>query len=138
VETGGGLFGGGGGAGGAPAGMASLDVELPARGTLYRFTMPRAEIDIAARPVSQPLIDSLIRIGGVLVALAVLALGWRFWKRGGLPPTVRPAAALILIILAAIGLLGGVFPIASFVVLVAAIVWRVRLAIERRRAAMTA
>ncbi len=138
VETGGGLFGGGGGAGGEPAGMASLDVELPARGTLYRFTMPRAEIDIAARPVSQPLIDSLIRIGGVIVALAVLALGWRFWKRGGLPPAARPAAALIFIVLGLAGFLFGVFPVPSFVVLVAAVVWRVRLAIEHRRAAMAA
>jgi hypothetical protein len=124
-----------GGEAGVPAGMASLDVVIPQRGQVFKFTMPRGDIQITARPVSQPLVDSLLRIAGVLAAVGVLVALRRFLKRRQFGPSARRAAAATLIVLGFIGLLLGIFPLAGLAMFVIGIVWAIRLALARRREA---
>jgi len=57
-------------------GLASLDFELPQRGTTYFFTTPRGNIEISARPINSHLLQQLTNFAW-LVALVVAALcGW--------------------------------------------------------------
>ena len=60
-----------------PQGLASLDVQIPERGTVYRFTTPRGEQQITARAASSRLLEGLGRLGIVAVAAVLLWLGWR-------------------------------------------------------------
>ncbi len=59
---------------GLPAGLASLDVQLPMRGTVYRFTTPGGDVEITARAVPSKLVDNLVRTVAVLGAVIVLLL----------------------------------------------------------------
>jgi hypothetical protein len=52
------------------AGLASLDVQLPERGELYRFTTPRGAVEITARAVPTDTLNRLSRLLLVLVAAA--------------------------------------------------------------------
>ena len=56
-------------AGQLPEGIASLDVQLPKRGTVFRFSTPRGDVKITARAVSRELTD---RASQVAVSLAIL------------------------------------------------------------------
>jgi hypothetical protein len=116
--------------------MASLDVVLPTRGTLFRFSTPRGEVQIAARPMSQPVMESLVRLGGVLAALVVLLAVRRFLRRHGFSPLARRVTAVVMVILGLIGMFVGVFPLAGVVLFVIGVAWLVRLALARRRAAI--
>jgi hypothetical protein len=65
-----------------PAGLASLDVELPRRGVVYRFTTPKGDVEITARAVSRELTE---RTGqAVLAAVIFLVILWFVWlvRRG--------------------------------------------------------
>lgn len=75
-----------------PAGLASLDVQLPERGRLYLFTKPRGDVEITARAVSRELISTVGRaifaVAVAVLALVVVRLGcrggfdWVFGSRG--------------------------------------------------------
>ena len=59
---------------GPVAALASLDVEIPRRGTVYRFSTPRGDVQLAARPVAVGLIEAGQRLA--LVVLFVVAAVW--------------------------------------------------------------
>ena len=129
-----------GGAGAAaapamPAGLASLDVQLPVRGRLYRFSTPRGEVEIAARAVSVSLLDGLERAGGVLAVLVVLGLVRR--RLRGRPLTTEAQAILstVLILAGIAGLMAGVFPLAALLTAAVGVAMKVVLFFARRRAA---
>jgi hypothetical protein len=124
-----------GGEAGVPAGMASLDVAIPQRGQVFKFTMPRGDIQVTARPVSQTLVDSLLRIAGVLAAIGVLVALRRFLKRRQFGPSAHRAAAVTMIVLGLVGLFVGILPLAGLVMLAIGIAWAIRLALARRREA---
>ncbi len=78
-----------------PAGLASLDVELPLRGVVYRFTTPGGDAEITARALPSRL---LRRVGGAAaLVVAVLLLLWlvRVGRRGVSAgwPAARPRRA---------------------------------------------
>jgi hypothetical protein len=52
-------------------GLASLDVDLPQSGQVYRFTTPRGEVEINAWAISKRLSD---RIRGLLLVLSTLVV----------------------------------------------------------------
>ncbi|MDX1945917.1 MAG: hypothetical protein SFU86_11010 [Pirellulaceae bacterium] len=111
----------------APGGLASLDFQLPRRGTVYDFTTPRGEIEITARPFAQSLIA---RLWGLAAVLLVVAIGWALTR-----PQVRQAGrrlsdtfafGLLLSLVGLSSLLTGVFPVAGLVLLVTGVVLAVR------------
>jgi len=55
------------------AALAGLDVQIPKRGKLYRFTTPLGDAEITGRPVSHALALDLTRIA-IVALLAILAL----------------------------------------------------------------
>ena len=119
----------------ALAGAASLDVDLPRRGTLVQFTVPRGEVEITARSASMPLIEGLERVGGAAVLVVLIALVRR-WLRGrevGL--RAQAAVSTALIVLGVVGLAIGVFPVAGLVTVLVGVGMKVRLFFARRRPA---
>jgi len=64
----------------APTVLASLDVDLHPRGVKYLFTTPRGEAEVTAQAVSDSLVGRLVRLGGLAVALLVLAAAARRWR----------------------------------------------------------
>lgn len=144
VFNGGGQGGGGGGfAGGAvtytlPAsqnngravgtGLASLDVQLPGadttRWTSYRFTTPRGDIQISARPASEHAIGGLKRLGIVLVILLMLFLLQIMIQDRGLDHKGRKILSTALILLGVAGLLIGILPVFGLAAIVAGIVMK--------------
>ena len=142
----GGRGGGFGGAGGGeaeaaelpvvpapPTGLASLDIDLPKRGTIYRFTLPGEVTVISGRTVSSPAIDSLERLGeALLLALAAIIL-WRFVRRAFTPQALsRISTAMIF--LGVVGIMVGILWVASLAVIVWGVVIKFRLRQARRRA----
>lgn len=111
-------------------GLASLDVALPGedrgRWESHRFTTPRGEIGILAYAVGWEAVDMLKRVGtalGLLMALFV----FRVLARTGLMSVkTRRLLSTVIILVSVLGLLVGLFPIAALVLLIAAIVMRIR------------
>jgi hypothetical protein len=121
-----------------PAGMASLDVELPRRGTVYRFTTPRGEVEITARAASLPLIEGLERLGAVVGLVIVVLVVRRFVRNRTLSPRGQGLVSTVLIVLGIIGILFGLFPLAGVAAVIVGIVMKVILRRARRRAAAAA
>jgi len=110
----------------SPTGLASLDVEIPTRGAVYNFTVPRGEVEVTARAASRSMLDGLYQLGLVLVVVAVigcllrLAVGGRFgWLAG-------PGGSTLLICLGLLCLVLGFFQIASLAAIAAGIYFKVR------------
>ena len=122
----------------APTGLASLDVELPLRGTVYRFTTPRGDVDIRATAVSQPLIDGLVRLGATAGLVVIVLVVRRLARRGSLGLAAKRTASTVLIVLGVLGVLFGVFPVAGTVAIFAGIGMKVWLRFARRKAAAAA
>jgi len=117
------------------AGMASLDVQLPARGLVYRFTTPRGDVEVTASAASQPLIEGLQRVGGV-AALVIVVLVIRRLARGrsfGLQ--TQSTLSTVLIVLGIIGMFVGVLPVASLIAIVIGVIMKIHLFRVRRRPA---
>ncbi len=97
----------------AAAGMASLDFDLPARGTLYRFTTPLGDQQITARFVSDELLDRAFDGCLALVVLLLLWIASGLIRRGRLHWLATPAASTVLICLGILSICSGVLPIAG-------------------------
>lgn len=93
-------------------GFVSLDVNLPWRGNVYRFTTPRGKApEITARAISSELLGKVYRVAGLLVGLVgVLVVvrmvfgGWLRWLAG-------LAGTVLLLGLGLALLLLGIFPV---------------------------
>ena len=64
-----------------PTGLASLDIDLPTPGRLYRFTTSRGELALSARVAPRRWLEIALRVGIVTLALVCLVLIAR-WLRG--------------------------------------------------------
>lgn len=107
----------------ALAGMASLDIEIPRRGALYRFTTPLGDPTIKALPVSAPFMQSLQRLAAVLAALAVLRFLWRYVAAGRWSTFARSRSGAILISAAGLfSIVLGFFPVVGLGLLVGGII----------------
>ena len=120
-----------------PSGLASLDVEIPLRGTPYRFTIitPGRPVEISARTASLALINGLARLGGVLAAVVIVLLVGRALRRRSFSLQARSGLATALIVLGILGLLFGMLPVAGLLALVVGVVMKVRVYFARRRPA---
>jgi hypothetical protein len=93
------------------AGLASLDVDLPMPGAVYRFTMPEGDIQITARAVSQTLLQRLVWAAAVaLTALLVLAVAGAC-RRGRFGWFATATGSVLLIVAGAFSVLLGVAPL---------------------------
>jgi len=121
----------------APAGLASLDFELPTDKNLYelhRFTTPRGEAELTARTISNNMLAKLGLLAGI--AAACLLIWAAFWlvRRGVLVWFRRPAGAALLAIAGLVSLCGGLLPVVGLVAMLAGIgllvahFWRRRIA----------
>ncbi len=107
-------------------GLASLDVDLPERGTLLRFTAPGGDATITGRNVSNDLLRRLIDVG---IVAAVLLAAWivvglvrriRGHRRGAVVDGLaRPLESWLLIAVGVLMLLGGVLPVAGLAAILA-------------------
>ncbi len=122
-------------AGEVPAGLASLDVELPRRGTLFQFTMPRGEAEITARSASMPLIEGLERVAGVVVLVVVIVLVRRWLRGREIGLKTQSTIATVLIILGVVGIALGIFPVAGLLALAVGVGVKIKLFFARRRPA---
>jgi autotransporter-associated beta strand protein len=119
----------------APAGMASLDFELPQRGRLYRFTTPRGEVELSARAVSTRF---LVRLGSLLAIVVLVLAVHRLVlaaRRGGFARLRGRPGAILLAVLGLLSLVTGVMPLAGLACLAVGVV---RYLMLRRRRAVAA
>jgi hypothetical protein len=120
-------------AGEQEAGMASLDVELPRRGTVYQFTTPRGEVEIVACSMSLPLIDGLERVGGVAALVAIVLLARRRLRGRTFSLRAQATFSTALIVLGVIGAALGVLPVAGLLAVALGVAMKIRLFFARRR-----
>ena len=109
----------------APAGLASLDFELPTDKTrykLFRFTTPRGEAELTARSVSNSLLGRLELLIGLVVASLLVWGGLRVVRSGVLGWFRRPLGAILLFLIGLASLCSGIFPYLGMIVLLAGIV----------------
>jgi len=120
-----------------PAGLASLDVALPERGRLFRFTMPMPPEDVAieATAASEGMVEGAGRAAGVTgLILAVLAI--RRWLRSqSFDVRTQSMASTLLIVLGVAGVFFGVFPVAGLVAVLVGVGMKVTLFFARRSGA---
>jgi autotransporter-associated beta strand protein len=109
----------------APAGLASLDFELPTDNNLYelfRFTTPRGDAELSARTVSNSTLVRLeLLLGFVAAGLAVWA-AFALIRRGALRGFCHPLGAVVLIVAGLVSLISNVLPYAGLLALLAGIV----------------
>jgi hypothetical protein len=120
-----------------PTGLASLDFEVPKRGTLYRFTTPGGDVEITAHAASGKLLERLARAAAVLVAAGLVLLIARHAKRGGLSWLAGPIGCAAMVVLGVVLLLAG-FVLAGLVLTILGIVLAVRRTLRKRSAARAA
>ncbi|WP_254513809.1 hypothetical protein [Anatilimnocola floriformis] len=149
VGGGGMAVGGGGGMGpgqsaAAPGsqpatGLASLDIDVPARGRVYLFTIPRGETKITAQPIARDLTARLINLAIVVAIIVVGVVIYRIARQ--LPvrqATGTIAFANLLILLGMLSVLFSILPIYGFILIGLGIVLLVRRILDMRRAVATA
>jgi hypothetical protein len=114
------------------AGLASLDVALPERGRLYRFTTPRGDIAITASAIPASALDRLIGLVAVLVAILAAWLLSREKSRQVATWLVSSTAGGVAVLaVGLVSLLLGILPLLGLVALVAGLAIVVRSRIRR-------
>jgi hypothetical protein len=114
-------------------GLASLDVELPRSGQVYRFTTPRGEVEITAWAISKKLslrLYDLLLIASTLVLLVVgiVLLRLRFWSA-----LLGPTGSTYVIWVGLLMVVFGVFPVVGGLAFVAAVAAKIARMAGRRR-----
>jgi hypothetical protein len=102
-----------------PAGLASLDFNLPKHGRVYLFTTPRGEMRITARWFS---LDLARRAVEIALALVAAMLVWRVAGRiggGDFAWLARPAGSWLLVLLGLLSIAGGVLPLVGLALILA-------------------
>lgn len=118
-----------------PTGLASLDIDVPARGQVYLFTMPRGEIEITARPYSWDLIGRLINLAIVAAVIVVGVVVYRIGRQLAVRQATNTMAfAILLIVLGLVSLLFAFLPTFGGVLMLIGVVLVVRRVLDQRRA----
>jgi hypothetical protein len=109
------------------AGLASLDVQLPERGRIYRFTTPRGDIELQAHSVPVVVLSRLASLAAVLVALLV---AWLLSRESSLRAAVgllnSTTCGVALAIFGLISVVGGILPLAGLLAIVVGLVITIR------------
>ncbi len=108
----------------APAGLASLDFELPTDKNLYevyRFTTPRGDAELTARTVSNSALGRLELLTGIAAASLLIWAGFWLIGRGVLGWFRRPLGAILLAVAGFAALCSGLLPFAGLLAMLAGI-----------------
>jgi hypothetical protein len=89
-------------AGQPSGGLASLDVALPRRGTVYHFSTPRGDAEITAQAVSGRLVAGLGQAGAVVLAALVVWYVFALIRRGRFAWLASRRTATVLLIAGAL------------------------------------
>jgi hypothetical protein len=108
------------------AGLASLSINLPVRGTPYLFTTPRGDVTITARAVSRTFAKSAERLSLVLLAMLICGVLYRLKRQGWLAALAGRTGAIILILLGALVALAGVLPVVGLITVITGAVLTIR------------
>jgi hypothetical protein len=123
-----------GGVAGAPStGLASLDVELPVRGTVYFFTTPRGKVEITARSVSTTFMTNGEYLLLILLVLAIAVAVYRVLRRERFLAENSSRLAAAAIVLGVASVVVGFLPVAGALIVLTGIV--VRITLRRQRMA---
>jgi autotransporter-associated beta strand protein len=105
----------------APAGLASLDFELPVDASLYelhRFTTPRGDAQLSARSISNTALGKAEFLLGLAVAGVLTWFAFGLIRRGLLRWFCRPLGALLLLTAGILLLCGGMLPVVGAIAVV--------------------
>jgi len=97
-----------------PAGLASLDFQLPMNNELYqlyRFTTPREEAEMTARTISAGAVARLHLLAGIAAAVVLLWAAFRLIDRGALDWLRHPLGATLLLVVGVAMICGGILPV---------------------------
>ncbi len=113
---------GGGALPAAPAGLASLDFELPTNTDLYevyRFTTPRGEAELTARNISTSAVSRLLSLVAIAAACVVLWIVFSLIRRGALGWFRHPLGAALLLLAGLLMLCDGLLPVIAVAAIIA-------------------
>ena len=108
----------------APAGLASLDFELPTDRNVYevhRFTTPLGEAELTARTVSNRTLGKLELLAGIVAAGLLVWAAFGLIRRGVLGWFRRPLGAMLLVLAGLALFCGGVLPFAGLIAILVGI-----------------
>ncbi len=111
---------------GVPAGLASLDVEVPLRGTVYRFTTPRGDIKISTRAISRPLLANLELLGITALTVLVIAFVYRWVRRNCFLETRCRPLTTAMIIVGLLSIATGMMPVAGLALAIGGLIWKIQ------------
>jgi hypothetical protein len=117
-----------------PAGLASLDFQLPEGGQVYYFSAPRGEIEITAQAVSDGFLAKLAYLAAALAAVIVLASLLRAIHRGGMRWWGSPLAAALMLCLGAVSMVFCVLPVLGAILFLVGVALLIHRAWARARA----
>ena len=120
----------------APAGLASLDFQLPTDTSLYqvyRFSTPLGAAELTARTISTSTVARLQSLAAIVVALMVLWLAVTLVRRGALGCFRHPLGATLLLLIGIVMLCGGVLPVIALAGIVAGIWLLIARLVARKR-----
>jgi hypothetical protein len=108
-------------------GLVSLDVQIPRRGQVFRFTTPRGDAQITAQTAAVPLVDNLERLAVVAGVIVVFYLVYRLAKNGKLKHAFSTRiGSLIVLLIGLISLFAWLLPFIGMLLVVVGIVLLVR------------
>jgi hypothetical protein len=102
-------------------GLASLDFELPQRGTTYFFTTPRSNVEISMRPVNSRLLQQLTNFGWLLLLVVVALCSWWLVQKITRLRHVRIVLAAMLCIAGPVLIVMGILPLLGIVMILGGI-----------------
>jgi len=109
------------------AGLASLDVAIPQRGRMYRFTTPRGDLEITARAIPVTAISRLWGLAAVLLAVCLIgALNSRPARRLWALLASSTVVGIALVVLGLVSVAIGVFPVAGLLMVAGGIAIAIR------------
>ena len=117
-----------------PAGLASLDFELPEGGQVYYFIAPRGQIEITANALSDGFLAKLGYLAAALAGILLLAGLLRVIRRGGMNWLSKPPAAVLMVCLGVLSMVFGVLPMAGAILFLLGVALLIHRAWVRNRA----
>jgi autotransporter-associated beta strand protein len=120
----------------APAGLVSLDFELPTDTNLYqvyRFTTPRGEAELTARNISTSAVSRLHSLVAIALVFLLLWIVFALIRRGALGLFRHPLGATLLLIAGLVTLFSGLMPVIALAALIAGFVLLIVSMVERAR-----
>ena len=109
------------------AGLASLDVAIPQRGRMYRFTTPRGDLEITARSIPVTVLSRFYGLIAISLTVCVLsALTTRRARRVWAILANSTVAGLLLVLGGLCSIVLGIFPVAGLLMVATGIFIAIR------------